>query len=41
MLSRLLTTGVSSLPAVLAARSSRREGRAAADELRALGSAIA
>jgi hypothetical protein len=37
MLSRLLTTGVSSLPAVLAARSSRREGRAAADELRALG----
>jgi hypothetical protein len=37
MLSRLLTTGASSLPAILAARSSRREGRAAADELRALG----
>ena len=37
MLSRLLTTGVSSLPAVLAARSSRREGRSAANELRALG----
>jgi hypothetical protein len=37
ILSRLLTTGVSSLPAVLAARSSRREGKAAADELRALG----
>jgi hypothetical protein len=40
MLSRLLTTGVSSLPAVLAARSSRREGRAAADELRALGAPL-
>ena len=37
MLSRLLTTGVSSLPAVLAARSARREGRSAANELRALG----
>jgi hypothetical protein len=40
MLSRLLTTGASSLPAVLAARSSRREGRAAADELRALGAPL-
>jgi hypothetical protein len=40
MLSRLLTTGAASLPAVLAARSSRREGRAAADELRALGAPL-
>ncbi|MFZ9759665.1 MAG: hypothetical protein ACO3CJ_09475, partial [Burkholderiaceae bacterium] len=37
MLSRLLTTGASSLPAILAARSARQEGRAAADELRRLG----
>jgi hypothetical protein len=40
MLSRLLTTGVSSLPAVLAARSARREGRSAANELRALGAPL-
>jgi len=37
MLSRLLTTGASSLPAILAARSARQEGRAAAEELRRLG----
>jgi len=41
MLSRLLTTGAASLPSLLAARSARREGRAAADELRALGRPIA
>jgi hypothetical protein len=40
MLSRLLTTGASSLPAILAARSARREGGAAADELRALGAPL-
>lgn len=37
MLSRLLTTGASSLPAILAARSARQEGRSAAEELRRLG----
>jgi hypothetical protein len=37
MLSRLLTTGASSLPAIFAARSARKEGRSAADELRRLG----
>jgi hypothetical protein len=40
MLSRLLTTGAASLPSLLAARSARREGRAAADELRALGAPL-
>lgn len=40
MLSRLLTTGASSIPALLAARSARREGRAAAEELRALGAPL-
>jgi hypothetical protein len=40
MLSRLLTTGAASLPSLLAARSARREGGAAADELRALGAPL-
>ena len=40
MLSRLLTTGASSIPALLAARSARREGRAAAEELRSLGAPL-
>ncbi|MEK9812837.1 MAG: hypothetical protein VW440_07320, partial [Bordetella sp.] len=33
-------TGASSIPALLAARSARREGRAAAEELRALGAPL-
>ena len=40
MLSRLLTTGAASLPSLLAARSARREGRSAANELRALGAPL-
>jgi hypothetical protein len=37
MLERLLSTGATSLPAIFAARSARKEGRSAADELRRLG----
>jgi hypothetical protein len=40
MLERLLTTGAASLPAILAARRARREGRGAESELRAMAQPI-